>query len=67
MCPFSQGEDSVPMGSFSGMYCFDNEPYECEFVYDLATVTHDGEFKCQVCNMDGVRQAVSSDEENVLG
>lgn len=55
------------MGSFSGMYCFDNEPYECEFVYDLATVTHDGEFKCQVCNMDGVRQAVSSDEENVLG
>lgn len=46
------------MGDFSDMYCFANEPYECEFVYDLATIIHDGEFKCHVCDMDGVRQAV---------
>eukprot|EP00752_Nemacystus_decipiens_P002934 g2729.t1 len=58
----AEGEDFVPMGSFTDMYCFANEPYECEFVYDLATITHDGEFKCHVCDMDGVRQVISDDD-----
>lgn len=63
VCAVFQGDEPVSMGSFTDMYCFANEPYECEFVYDLATIVHDGEFKCQVCDMEGVRQLGSSDDD----
>ena len=50
------------MGQFSDMYCFANDPYECEFVYKSAAIDPDGEFKCQVCDQDGVPQDTGVDE-----
>ncbi len=60
------------MGEFSDIHCFDNDPYECEFVYELATIDHGGEFKCQVCDQDGVQQetgtgTVEGEDEDSLG
>lgn len=51
------------MGEFFNMFCFANTPYECEFVYDGAEVLHDGEFKCHICDMEGVRQATGLDDD----
>lgn len=58
----SQGEE-VEMGSFFNMFCFANVPYECEFVYDGATIAHDGEFKCHICDITGERQASGIDDD----
>lgn len=58
-----QGDNPVPMGEFEGVYCFANDPYECELVYDLATITHTGEFKCQICDLTGDRQAAGDDDD----
>lgn len=62
----------MSMGEFSDMYCFANDPYECEFVYEMATIDHDGEFKCQACDQNGVQQYTVTDEnegqdEDLLG
>ncbi|CAM9176768.1 unnamed protein product [Ectocarpus fasciculatus] len=51
------------MGDFIDMYCFANDPYECEFVYDQATVFHTGEFKCQICDIEGERQETGTDDD----
>ncbi|CAN0522742.1 unnamed protein product [Ectocarpus sp. 12 AP-2014] len=59
----ADGETTVTMGEFSDMYCFGNEPYECEFVYDQSTVVHSGEFKCQICDIEGERQQSGTDDD----
>ena len=53
------------MGNVFNMFCFGNDPYECEFVYDGAEILHEGETKCQICDIDGVRQV--GDEGDFLG
>ncbi|CAM9104670.1 unnamed protein product [Laminaria digitata] len=50
------------MGKFDNVFCFENEPYECEFVYHDAILVHEGEFKCQICNQDGERQDPGTDD-----
>ena len=59
---FSQG-DAIEMGNFFNMFCFANEPYECEFVYDGASILHEGEFKCHICNIEGTRQDTGLDDD----
>lgn len=51
------------MGESFNIFCFANEPYECEFVYDGAEIVHDGEFKCHICNIDGEQQASGTDDD----
>lgn len=51
------------MGEFFNMYCFANDPYECEFVYDGATITHEGEFKCHLCDIEGVEQGSGVEDD----
>ena len=55
--------DVVEMGNFFNTFCFGNDPFECEFVYDGAEILHEGEFKCQICDIDGVRQASGTDDD----
>ncbi|CBJ26272.1 polymorphic outer membrane protein [Ectocarpus siliculosus] len=63
-----EGNTTVVMGEFNDMYCFGNDPYECEFVYDQSDIVHSGEFNCQLCVIDGVRQEVSgTDDDSVEG
>lgn len=50
------------MGKFDNVFCFENEPYECEFVYHDAMLVHEGEFKCQICDQDGERQDPGTDD-----
>lgn len=57
-------DDLVPMGEFENVFCFQNTPYECEFVYDFAEVVHSEEFKCQICNLEGERQIVTTDDDS---
>eukprot|EP00903_Cladosiphon_okamuranus_P014004 g13023.t1 len=57
--------DSVEMGTFYNMFCFANDPYECEFVYDGAEVAHSGEFKCHICDIEGTRQRSGTDDDFV--
>ncbi|CAN0357500.1 unnamed protein product [Ectocarpus sp. 12 AP-2014] len=59
----ADGETTVTMGEFNDMYCFGNEPYECEFVYDQSTAVHSGEFKCQICDIEGERQQSGTDDD----
>lgn len=61
----SQGE-VVEMGTFFNIFCFANVPYECEFVYDGAEVLHDGEFKCHICDIEGVRQDAGLDDDLLM-
>ncbi|CAM9326456.1 unnamed protein product [Ectocarpus sp. 6 AP-2014] len=58
------GNTTVVMGDFNDIYCFGNDPYECEFVYDQSDIVHSGEFKCQLCVIDGVRQEVSGTDDD---
>ena len=57
-----QGEEPTEMGKFINVFCFENEPYECEFVYHDAIMVHEGEFKCQICDEDGERQDPGTDD-----
>ncbi|CAM9867399.1 unnamed protein product [Laminaria digitata] len=41
------------MGQFYDFLCAENEPYEREFVLDLADITLDGEMKCKVSSASG--------------
>lgn len=54
------------MGEFDNVYCFANDPYECEFVYNLAEILHHGELKCQICDLEGDRLA-ALDEDDLGG
>lgn len=51
------------MGELENIYCFGNDPYECEFVYDMAWATHVGEFKCRICDIDGESQESGADDD----
>ncbi len=51
------------MGSFTNTWCFANEPYECEMVYDGASILEAGEFKCHICNSAGERQETDVDDD----
>ena len=55
------------IGVFDTVYCFNNNPYECEGLCEGIDVTFDGEFKCQICNFDSERlyvgfESVSEDD-----
>lgn len=52
------------MGDFSNVFCYHNEPYECEILYNLADVQHSGDQKCNVCNLEGEKQSVSIDDDD---
>ncbi|CAN0025059.1 unnamed protein product [Ectocarpus fasciculatus] len=58
------GNTTVAMGEFNDMYCFGNDPYECEFVYDQSDIVHGGVVSCQICDIDGVRQVVSDTDDD---
>ncbi|CAM9484228.1 unnamed protein product [Ectocarpus sp. 8 AP-2014] len=60
----ADGNTTVVMGEFNDIYCFGNDPYECEFVYDQSDIVHSGEFNCQLCGIDGVRQEVSGTDDD---
>lgn len=55
--------DLVQMGDFNGVWCFANNPYECEIVYHQSDIVHNGEFKCNICNLDGEKQAPDEDDD----
>lgn len=54
------------MGEFFNVFCYGNEPYQCEFVYNLGQITHDGEFKCRICDLEGTQQD-SGIEDDAVG
>ncbi|CAM9181705.1 unnamed protein product [Hapterophycus canaliculatus] len=58
-----EGSEPVSMGEFYNIFCFGNEPYECEFIEDLADVAYTGDFKCRVCNRDGDEIDATGDGE----
>ncbi|CAN0394131.1 unnamed protein product [Pylaiella littoralis] len=58
----ADGGDAVNMGEFFKTYCFLNDPYECEFVFDGVDITDEGDFKCNVCDIDGVK-TISGDDD----
>ncbi|CAM9458338.1 unnamed protein product [Ectocarpus sp. 8 AP-2014] len=62
----ADGETTVTMGEFNDMYCFANEPYECEFVYDQSDIVHNGEINCQICDIDGVQQVSGTDGDSIV-
>lgn len=55
----------MTMGVFDGVYCMLNSPYECEFVYDLAEIGHRSDFKCNACDIQGERQHVTLEDEEI--
>ena len=57
-----QGEEPTEMGIFTNVFCFENLPYECEFVYHDAMMEHVGQLKCQICDQDGNRQDPGTDD-----
>eukprot|EP00752_Nemacystus_decipiens_P011910 g10561.t1 len=61
-CPYNESTDPseanassfsqvVETGNFFNMFCIANNPLECEFVHDGAKIFHEGEFKCQRCDI----------------
>ncbi|CAN0394289.1 unnamed protein product [Pylaiella littoralis] len=58
----ADGGDAVNMGEFFKTYCYFNEPYECEFVFDGVDITDEGDFKCNVCDIDGVKTIIGDDD-----
>lgn len=54
------------MVSFDTIFCYMNDPYECEFVYIGANVISDGEFKCQICSLDGDRLPLGYDDDELF-
>ena len=58
----SQGEE-VDMGRFADTYCFANNPYECEILFDGADFIVDEEFKCSICTIEVVRQYTDADND----
>ncbi|CAM9804479.1 unnamed protein product [Scytosiphon promiscuus] len=62
-----EGDEPVPMGEFYNMFCYYNVPYECEFIEDLAEIDYSGDFKCHVCNIDGVRQLDTTEDDDLDG
>ena len=51
------------MGTFDNIYCYANDPYECEVLYEGIDVIS-VEFKCQICNFDGERLDIEDDYED---
>ena len=52
------------MGTFNDIFCYANDPYECEILYEGIDVIFDGDFKCQICNFDGERLYIEDDYED---
>lgn len=55
----------VEMGLSLNMFCFANDPFECELVYDGAEILHEGQFKCHLRDIDVVRQSTGLDDDLV--
>ena len=52
------------MSTFNDIFCYANDPYECEVLYEGIDVIFDGDFKCQICNFDGERLNIEDDYED---
>lgn len=54
-------EGEVGLATLSNLYCFANDPYECEVVFHGVTLDSDEEIKCQVCDIVGSRESFDDD------
>ncbi|CAM9992511.1 unnamed protein product, partial [Scytosiphon promiscuus] len=61
-----EGDEPVPMGEFYDTFCYANEPYECEFIEDLAEIAFVGDFKCSLCDIGGTQQSFNIDDDDFL-
>ncbi|CAM9133052.1 unnamed protein product [Discosporangium mesarthrocarpum] len=49
----SEEEDSAPVGTFTNIFCFRNDPFECEWVQENIVSRRDN-FVCRPCDLQGV-------------
>lgn len=43
------------MGTFDNVFCYANDPYECEILFEGIDINLYDNFKCQICNFDSER------------
>ncbi|CAM9727199.1 unnamed protein product [Sphacelaria rigidula] len=52
----STGSSGNSGAGLKDIFCFSNEPYWCEILYNGTDVSYTGDQKCNVCTMDGTKQ-----------